>query len=209
MAAIRWCAVGSAGALVIAMAACGGEGKSSSCVPLLRWNGSTYFEDVVKAPRLGPRIGRATRPNCGARGSDERVFVRRISGVPPTVAVADERRQGKVALAEGYFVELPSHPLHVSVFGDARRRHPREQGRTCTVRAQVRVPPAVGRRFILTNASGETYVRLDTNTSVRGFLRDGLPFVRTGDFLVVRGHRCGRAGPGAVLTATRIEPQSY
>jgi hypothetical protein len=152
-------------------------------------------------------VRKAIRPGCddfivvgpdGRRQNppppDQEIKVRRISGVHPDVALAASRR--RVYLAAGYLPELRSHPLHRAVWrrGDLpRKRVCREVVASATLKSQ----PGFGR--VLRVAGRDVDLRADTRYSGRH--RHGLPYLRSGDRVTVRGCPQRREGRRAIVAA--------
>jgi hypothetical protein len=165
------------------------------CGSDLVWHDRIYYaEPVVALPARAGNLGIAGVPSCpdvlgGETGASRAVDVIGLAGVNPNLAlaVADDARHGY--FAAGYFVQLPSHPLHVVLADEAR---------VCAG-PRLRLVGKVERNVGSLALRGRV-VRVDARTRIEGLSRNGLPYVGVGREVAVRAVRCGSG-----LVARRIE----
>jgi len=193
-------------ALVIAclavVAGCGGdddETASGDCAAAVVWNHEVYFGVFrKKLPPPGDALDDGEVPGCDDGGGEEPsrdVGLTAVSGVAPEVAVYAE---GDIYLNPGYLLELPSHPLHQEFYGPPGRPLRRAQGKSCTIEGEIESL----QEFIVQAPDGEQWITVDARTRVKGFRRGGLPYLRIGDRVRIKGKGCNEA----VMLAQRIEP---
>jgi hypothetical protein len=134
------------------------------------------------------------------------IDVRAIAGVPPAAAVVvvapGETESDSVYLAPGFIPAMASHPLHAVLF-DVRRRWTLDLRQRC--RRPIEVDgvhrPADGSARLLV---ANRIVLLDGRTRYRGPRRAGLPHLRGGERLAVRGRACrGRRVVAQFIQARR------
>jgi hypothetical protein len=188
------------------VAGCGGDDDqtaSSGCTATVMWNDEAYFGVRHKhLPPPGDVLVGGEKPPCndggGAEEQTREVELRSVSGVPPEVAVYLADSPGDVYLNPGYLIELPSHPLHQVFYGPPGRPLRRAQGKSCTFEGEIKSLDA----FIVQAPDGEQWITVDARTRVKGFQREGLPYLRAGDRVRIKGKGCNEA----VMLAQRIEP---
>lgn len=193
-------------AAAVLLTGCGREGFREEAIPdvvdclaQLHWNGVAYRSsgDLVKPIVLGKRLGKGRIPGCGNDPVYQQLNVVRIRGVSPSVAVAVASDDWPYAwLAPGYLLESPLHPLHAAIYGspglpDAEAGF--RCGRPRSLRANAVSTPSFDveplrvsakdenvQRFLL-QGGVDGIVTVDAETTVSGFERNAIPFVRTGD----------------------------
>jgi hypothetical protein len=188
---------------------CGESGRTgSSCVAAVRWNQTLYLGHALKAPH-GDVLGRGVVPACTPDDEDAQVTIRRVTKVPPALAVAREGEPPgfhRVYLAPGFFPILADHPLHRAL---ARQARGLEGPRRCSGRFRLRgtvlrtpiadgVPLRVGGR--------ELSVNVVTDTDIIGFRRAGHPYLQRRDLVDVRGRRCDLPDYDQAYVADVVRP---
>jgi Family of unknown function (DUF6281) len=179
--------------------------SGASCAARITWDGALYYGQTF--PSLPPStlsLGTGGRPTCsdangGEAGASTTVQVRRLLGVDPRVAVAVQGDRYAAYLAAGYFVQLPSHPLHGRIewsarsldelIGCAKSRTMRLKGRVRygpSTRLDVSERDAVARRYV----GAEALLFVDARTRVDGLARNGLPYVAPGTAVAVDAVGC-------------------
>jgi hypothetical protein len=182
---------------LLALTACSDSAEGEGgCAAVIRWEG-------LQTPR-GARLGEGEVPPCHDGGaSDERaqpVEVWRVRGVAPRLAVAQE--DGSLSLAPGYFVALPSHPLHDRFYESAREPAKPGDGRRCRVSGRVLAPTSSQLATIRTARGRELDVVIDARTRFDGLRRAGHPHLDEGQAIHVEARRCRPRH----VTAMRISP---
>ncbi len=193
-------------ACLAVVAGCGGnddETASGACAAAVVWNDEVYFGvSHKKLPPPGEALEDGEVPGCDDGGGPERsrdVGLTAVSGVPPEVAVYVEGDPDDgIYLNPGYLLELPSHPLHREFYGPPGRPLRRAQGKSCAFEGVIE-----GLNTLVVRApDGEQWLTVDARTRVKGLERDGLPYLRIGDRVRIKGKGCDEA----VMLAQRIEP---
>jgi hypothetical protein len=191
---VRRSAVGmiSLSAAAVAGAGCdfaesGRQAAQSSCASVVQWSGTTYFGNALGMPH-GRRLGTGTVPPCDGEDTPERVPLSRLRGVNPSVALAVAGDGDSVFLAEGFFPELASHPVHAAI---ERARGQLPPPRRCRDRFRRTGTVTAVRPLQLQSGDDEVAISLHARTRVAGFLRAGEVYLRAGDRLIVRGRVCG------------------
>lgn len=199
-----------------------GASAGGSCTARITWHGAVYYGE--RFPSRLPAtlaLGIGGRPTCkdsngGEAGASTAVEVRRLAGVDPRVAVAVRGEREHAYLAAGYFLELPSHPLHGAIewsrrssnelIGCARSPEMRIEG---TIRygpsplLEVSGRDRVARRYV----GSEALLFVDARTRVERLSRNGLPYVAQGTEVAVDAVGClARDGTLAKLVPRRIAP---
>jgi len=177
----------------VAIAGCGsggdGCGTNASYAAAVRFNGTIYTGLALPE---GRRVGVGRPIGTGSGRCDQDVTVRAIVGVPPAAAVAvvapGETKTQEVFLAPGFLPAMASHPLHAAIF-DVRRRW------TTDLRRRCRRPITLGGVVASAGTSpqllvGGRIVIIDGLTSYHGPRHAGLPYLRGGERLTVRGRAC-------------------
>ena len=206
----------SAVAVVALLVASGIQPHSSqaACLPVANWGGIEYLG--LTQPRhgklkLGARLGRARVPACPdtipppPNVGDTFVRIRRIRGVPPALAFFNVKDR-LVYSARGYFPRLPNHPLHDLYF--ARVDDYREGARCARpVRLKGRVVKvnSIG-DFTLKGKGRAALIDVTAGSRIRGFLRQGHPYLQPGDRLLVVMQKCILRDGAPVHDAIEIKP---
>ena len=196
--------------LVLACAGCSSASHSlhvthvsGLCGSDLIWHDRAYYAVPVEGlPASGEPLGVGGVPSCtdvlgGETGASRAVEVSALAGIEPKLAVGvvDEPRRGYVAA--GYFVQLPTHPLHFVLA---------ERTPECGGSHRLRLVGYVERNdgsLTLQAASGDTVVLLvGSRTRILGLSRGGLPYVGLGRKIQVEAVRCA----GHRLLALRVIP---
>jgi hypothetical protein len=184
-----------------------GPGTENACatsyIDAVTWRDHLYVGvDLPDGVRTGRRLGTGTKAgDCG--GSP--LAVHAVGGVSPPVAVAGPPGPARsLYLAEGFPVRVREHPLHRAVY----RNGPERTG-PCGARTSflgvVTSPPALGQDFrVRTRDDGERDVTLRASASIPDHRREGLPYLRQGDSVVVAARRCAGDGGASRLHATSI-----
>jgi hypothetical protein len=155
-----------------------------------------YSASIAALPARGESLGLAGAPACrdalgGEAGASRAVEVSSIGGVDPRLAIAalDDARHGY--FAAGYFVQLPSHPLHAFLL---------QPGPGCVRGRPVSLAGTVERNAGSLTLRGRR-VLVDARTRIEHLLRDGLPYVGVGRKVAVEAVSCH-----GELVARRISP---
>jgi hypothetical protein len=172
--------------------------RSSSCASAVQWNGNIYFGNALAMPH-GRRLGTGTIPPCESGATAQRVSLNRLRGVNPTVALAVVGDQDTVFLAEGFFPQLASHPVHQAI---RRRSGPLPRPRRCRSRFERTGTVTAVRPLLLRSEGDSVAIELYADTRIRGFLRAGVPYLQVGDRIIVRGRVCA----GRTMFGDRIGP---
>ena len=186
----------------VAIAGCGSHKEgcaNGSYAAAVRFHGILYTGLALPE---GRHVGVGGRLGTGSGPCDPDVTVRAIAGVPPAAAVAvvapGETKTAEVFLAPGFLPALASHPLHAAIF-DVRRRWTTELRRRCerpiTISGVV-APPGGSPRMLVAGR----IVIIDGHTNYHGPRHAGLPYLRGGEQLTVRGRAC----PGTRVVAQVI-----
>jgi hypothetical protein len=167
------------------------------CAARVTWNGTVYYgETFASLPPATLRLGTGGRPTCGGinggeAGASSTVEVRRLIDVDPRIAVAVKGEPEHAYLARGYFVQLPSHPLHRSL---RLRQRSLSELRGCAAMRRVELAGTVrtrtGAGIGVTRGRGEAFLFVDAFTRVRGLERYGLPYVAPGQRVAVEATAC-------------------
>jgi hypothetical protein len=192
-----------------AAASCGRErvGEGSGCAEVVVWHGERLPAIAVDdLPQRWPRpVGQVEVmvPPCSDDGTDapgwQRWRATRLRGVSPGLGLARLDEAGDVDrlyLAEGYFLQLPAHPLHTGRYGSAAAPDERRGRRCRSLRiARGRVTAVsgwVGRLQVAGASKRRRSWRVDAKTTIIGApRRAGVPRVQRGQRVVVAGVRCG------------------
>jgi hypothetical protein len=172
-------------------------GGRPSCAARVTWNGTVYYgETFASLPPATLLLGTGGRPTCGGinggeAGASSTVEVRRLIGVDPRIAVAVKGEPEHAYLARGYFVQLPSHPLHRSL-GPRQRSRSELKGCAATRRVELAgtVRSSTGAGIGVARGRGEAFLFVDPFTRVRGLERYGLPYVAAGQRVAVDATAC-------------------
>jgi hypothetical protein len=176
------------------------------CAARVTWNGRVYYgETFASLPPATLLLGTGGRPTCGGinggeAGASSTVQVRRLIGVDPRVAVAVKGEPEHAYLAPGYFVQLPSHPLHRSL---PPRQRSRSELKGCAATRRVELAGTVrsstgagivrsstGAGIGVARGRGEAFLFVDSFTRLRGLERYGLPYVAAGQHVAVDATAC-------------------
>ncbi len=142
--------------------------------------------------------------------------MRRLAGVDPRVAVAVRGEREVAYLAAGYFLELPSHPLHGAIEWSPRALNELSgcvRSPAMRIEGTLRYGPSpmldvserdrVARRYV----GSEALLFVDAHTRVERLSRGGLPYVGQGAAVAVDAVGClTRDGTLAKLVPRRIAP---
>jgi hypothetical protein len=196
--------------------------SGGACAARITWDGTVYYGQVFPS-RLPATLtlGTGGRPTCrdsygGEAGASSTVDVRRLAGVDPRVAVAVRGEPDAAYLAAGYFVELPSHPLHQAIDWPARSLNELigcSKSPPMRVEGTIRYGPStsldvsqrdeVARRYV----GAEVLLFVDAQTRVERLSRNGLPYIADGTEIAVDAVGClTREGKLAKLVPRRISP---
>jgi hypothetical protein len=171
--------------------------RPPTCAARVTWNGAVYYGETFRSlPPATLILGTGGRPTCGGinggeAGASSTVQVRRLIGVDPRVAVAVNGEPEHAYLLRGYFVQLPSHPLHRSL-------RPWQQSRSelegCAAKRPIELAGTVrsstGAGIGITRGRGEAFLFVDPFTRVREMERNGLPYVAPGRRVAVDATAC-------------------
>ena len=157
------------------------------------WNGNIYLGNPLDMPR-GSRVGTGTMPPCASGDAPRRVSVHRIRGVNPPVALAVAGDHDSVFLAEGFFPQLASHPVHEAI---RRRSGPLPRPRRCRSRLERTGTVTAVRPLHVRSSNRTIALSLYADTRITGFLRAGEPYLQAGDRIIVRGRVCAERTPFA------------
>jgi uncharacterized protein DUF6281 len=191
----------------------------AGCFFAVDWNGTAYYGRSYALPPLGGELGTASAPACtdvlgGEAGASRLVEVRRIAGIVPTLAIAVKGDAAHAYLAAGYFVELPSHPLHVGSAGQpdalagCATTGPLKlegvvQRNAPSLVLRVSRRGSLARRYVGSRA----VLSIDAHTRIERLSRGGLPFIGIGRRLAVDAVGCRDRGARSTrIVARRIEP---
>lgn len=177
-----------------------GEHEASgppACAARVTWNGTVYYGETFSSlPSATLMLGIGGRPTCrdfngGEAGASSTVEVRRLIGVDPRVAVAVKGESEHAYLVRGYFVQLPSHPLHRSLPPWQRSR---SELKGCAATRPVEFAGTVrsitGAGIGVWRGRREAFLFVDHFTRVRGLERNGLPYVAPGQRIAVDAIAC-------------------
>ena len=176
----------------VAIAACGSarvDCSHGSYAATVRFHGVVYMGTALPE---GRRVAVGRRIGTGSGPCDPKIVVRALVGVPPAAAVAvvaeGETKTDQVYVAPGFLTALASYPLHAALFG-VRRRWTSDVRHLCARPVEVRGvldPRSSSPRLLV----GRKIVLIDGHTRYRGPRRSGLPYLRGGERVTVRGHTC-------------------
>jgi Family of unknown function (DUF6281) len=196
--------------------------SGSACAARITWDGTVYYGQTFPS-RLPATLtlGTGGRPTCrdshgGEAGASSTVEVRRLSGVEPRVAVAVQGEPEHAYLAAGYFIQLPSHPLHGAIEWSSRSLNELigcAKSPPMRVEGTIRYGPSasldvsgrddVARRYV----GSEALLFVDARTHVERLSRNGLPYIAPGTKVAVEAIGClTRKGKLAKLVPRRISP---
>jgi hypothetical protein len=177
----------------------GSDCANASYAAAVRFNGIRYMGLALPE---GRHVGVGRPIGIGSGPCDPDVTVRAIVDVPPAAAVAvvapGEAQTEEVFLAPGFLPAMASHPLHAAIF-DVRRRWTTDLRRRCErpiTLGGVVAPPHESSRLLV----GGRIVIIDGRTSYHGPRHAGLPYLRGGERMTVRGRACR----GTRVVARRI-----
>ena len=115
------------------------------------------------------------------------------------MAVAVAGDHDTVFLADGFFPELASHPVHAAI---QRRSGPLIRPRRCRSRFERTGTVTAVRPLLLRSGGDNVAIALYADTRITGFLRAGEPYLQVGDRIIVRGRVCAEH----TLFGDRIRP---
>src|SRR5512132_3537057 len=167
------------------------------CAARVIWNGTVYYAETFSSlPPATLMLGTGGRPTCGGvnggeAGASSTVEVRRLIGVDPRAPGAAKGEPEHAHLARGYFVQLPSHPLHRSLPPWQRSRSELKGcGETRPVELAGTVRSSTGAGIDVARGRGEAFLFVDPFTRVQGLERYGLPYVAPGERVAVNATAC-------------------
>lgn len=186
---------------------------ASTCLASVVWHGTHYYGMVVDNVIFGRPLGEGAMPICGGTGS-QRVSVVSLAGIAPTVALGVEGDSAHGYLAPGYFPQLRSHPLH-----QGGRSSPNAT-LGCTLEPIIRFSGTVlgnsynlvvevwkKRRPAQLRFKARTLLLVDVHTHIYGQKRNGLPYVKLGEWVSVRAQPCRiRGAHDAKMIARSVYP---
>ena len=124
------------------------------------------------------------------------ITVRELEGVAPELALLefDRGKPYTLYIAEGVFRQLPEHPLHASFYRSPQRPrldrgHTRRRART--VRGKVARTNEGGGYLVISAGRSQKFWRIDARTRIASETLAGVPRLRHGQVVGVRGLRCG------------------
>jgi hypothetical protein len=214
---VRWSGFLSAAVIVMLAYSMAAPANASamSCAAVVVVDGSLLFGVSIshrpgRLPARGASL-RAVEPACGDDDDDRRVSVTALADMPVRLAVAPEREDTTLYVADGSMVELGNHPLHGAWYSDASRPSLRRGG-SCTKAASLTgtvVHPAGFTRLRLKTADRERTVRVDASSRITN--RAAYQPVLPGQQLRLRMVRCGRhrVADRIRFTGATIQPQRY
>jgi hypothetical protein len=176
----------------VAIAGCGStvdHCANGAYAAAVRFHGVVYRGLLLDG---GRQVGVGRRIGTGDYPCNPKVAVNALVGVPPAAAVAvvapGATKTGEVYLAPGFLTALASHPLHAALYG-VRRRWTSELRHRCTrpVRLHGLLDPKSSEPRLLV---GQKIVMIDGHTRYHGPRRSGLPYLRGGEHVRVRGRAC-------------------
>ena len=181
------------------------------CAARVTWNGTVYYGETFSSlPPATLMLDTGGRPTCGGvnggeAGASSTVELRRLIGVDPRVAVAVKGEPEHAYLARGYFVQLPSHPLHRSLRPWQRSRSELKGcGATRPVELAGTVLSRTGAGIGVARGRGKAFLFVDPFTRVRGLERFGLPYVAPGQRVAVDATACLSTGGGLRKLVPRL-----
>lgn len=195
----------------------------ASCAFVIEWNGVRYDPWGNEGPvAFGTSVGQATVPFCDdtqggcEHGHDETIEVFRVAGVDLHVALAAHAGAGQnLFLADGFFPQLPDHPLHAHIYGSVKR--PNERGGAW--RCEEPIPDLTGQivgsgtyprvRFesdVVRRDAGSTPLFVDAQTVIEGFDQFGLPRLLQGDKIQATVRECSASGGRYKVVPDSISP---
>jgi hypothetical protein len=196
----------------------------ASCVFLIEWNGVLYDPWSNEPPvSLGKSVGQARVPSCNDTGQagcereqDGSIEVFRVAGVDPHVALAAHGSAGQdLFLADGFFPQLPDHPLHTLIYGSSQRPNERARAWQCGEKIRQLTGEVVGSgtrprvRFegdFVRRDAGSTPLFVDVQTTIEGFDEFGLPRLLEGDMIQATVRECTASGGRYKVVPDSISP---
>ena len=182
---------------------------SAQCLPTIKYRGREYWgvRATTRVP-IGRYVGRAGIPSCNdyvipgqppPQATETPVDAYRAGNVDPRIALRT-RSPDALYLGGGFLPVLPSHPLHVAIFGSgpspkptACRRPTRLSGRTADSPILDAVSVSVGRHvgpFPPQPAAYPLTIYVKTTTTFSGTTRLHLPYLAPKSRIRVRGAFC-------------------
>jgi hypothetical protein len=195
----------------------------ASCVFLIEWNGVLYEPWANEAPvSFGKSVGQARVPSCNDTGEagcerehDGSIEVFRVAGVDPHVALAAHAGAGQnLFLADGFFPQLPDHPLHARIYGSAEQPNERRGWRcgeqipdlTGQIVGSGTRPRARFERDVVRRDAGSTPLFFDAQTVIEGFDQFGIPRLLEGDRIQATVRECSASGSRYKVVPDLISP---
>jgi hypothetical protein len=198
----------------------GGSPSAAACIGQLRWGGNVYLAahfPIRVQPGQKLEVEGTAPTACGDTGEpssdpgEQPVGVRSIEGVDPQVALlVDDRAESESAqtredvfFAEGYPVDVPSHPLFEEVEG--ARPEERERWPTCDpeveLKAVVTQPPSVAFPLEIESLDAPegkvpplNGLVIDSSTAITGLDERGTPRLLRGQEILIVVQQCHRGG---------------
>jgi hypothetical protein len=194
----------------------------ASCVFLIEWNGVLYEPWANETPiSFGKSVGQARVPSCNDTGEtgcerehDGSIEVFRVAGVDPHVALAAHAEAGQnLFLADGFFPQLPDHPLHAHIYGSVKQPNERGGPWRCGEPIRQLTGEVVGTwprvRFegeVVRRDAGSTPLFVDAQTVIEGFDQYGLPRLLEGDTIQATVRECSASGGRYKVVPDLISP---
>ena len=206
-------------AFLVAVLACLAGGAAApatapaSCAFVIVWHDRAYFAEgsPETQPHPGEPVQGALEPDCadtgGPAAAPTPIAARRIAGVPPGVALL---ARDTVLVAIGYFPEVTNVLTGATM--------PTDETRGCTLGGPVRITgpadPGLGVVNVHVDEStvhlhhllrGSAQVFVDGRTRIDGLVRNGLPYIVTGQLVRVDARFCKVPGSiGTKIVGRRI-----
>jgi hypothetical protein len=196
--------------LGLAAIACGGSDDdpcaNAGSTSVLLFGGEERTGVAVDDLRPLPPVVRTVEAQMGSCAERSTMRAEVLRGVPPEVALARDSANRQVARlypAEGFFLTLPSHPLHRWLYRRDDRPDLR-QGKRCKHRATqhgvVRYVSGWEGSITLARSGAQQHLRIDAKSALDLPSTGGLPRLRVGQRVRVESNRCGASR----LVATRV-----
>jgi Family of unknown function (DUF6281) len=202
----RWLAMMAT--LAAAAMAGGAERAEASCIRVVVWHDTAYFDysslDQIPGARAGTALDGALIPDCndtgGSPGAPSHVDATRLAGLPPDVAIVSE---GEVLVSTGYLPQTPGFPLK------REGSTPLDETGNCVVGPARTVDGTVETALygvsVRRPSGGLDNLLVDSHTKVVGLRRHGLPFIGHGQRVHIVAVPCQMEGAnGPKIIARRI-----
>jgi Family of unknown function (DUF6281) len=212
---MRRIAIAAAVLAALAGGATAPSAAHASCAFVVVWHDRAYFAEGRPETQAHPGtpVRGALEPDCndtgGPAGAPTPIVARRISGVPPGVALL---ARDTVLVASGYF------PKVTNVLTGATM--PTDETHGCTLGGPVRITgpaqPGFGALDVHVDDStvhlhhllrGSAQVYVDGHTRIHGLTRNGQPYIGEGQLVRVDAQFCKVPGSiGTMIVGRRIVP---